>query len=107
MASFFSIPLYIDRKKFTGIHVFDVGLHLVLVSGGDINGCANFFLTTKLAGVDGNVGNEIPFYTEIRECLFLFKGGDDAPFATEVFGDILDCLISVANVVVIQLLDVG
>ena len=64
-------------------------------------------LSTELAGVGGDVGNEIPFNTEIRECLFSFEGVDDAPFVAEAFEDSLDGLIGVANVVVLQLLDVG
>ena len=44
-------------KHFTGVHVFDVGLHLVLVAGGDIDGCAYFLLSIELAGVGGDVGN--------------------------------------------------
>ena len=94
-------------KHLTGVHVFDVGLYLVLVAGRDIDGCAYFFLSIKLAGVGGNVGNEIPFNTESRECLFSFEGGDDAPFVAEVFEDSLDGLIGVTNVVVIQLIDIG
>ena len=53
------------------------------------------------------MGSEIPFNTESPECLFSFEGGDEAPYIAEVFEDILDVLIGVANVVVLQLLDVG
>ena len=88
-------------KNFIGVHVFDVGLHLVLVAGGYIDGCAYFFLSIELAGVGGDVGNEIPFNTEIRKCLFSFEGGDDAPFVAEVFGDSLYIFIGVADVVVL------
>ena len=94
-------------KHFAGVHVFDVGLHLVLVAGGDIDGCAYFLLSIEMAGVGGNVRGEIPFNAESSECLFLFEGGDDAPFVAEVFDDCLDGLIGVANVIVLQLLDVG
>ena len=58
-------------------------------------------------GVGGDVVSEIPFNTESRECLFSFEGGDDAPFAAWVFEDSLDGLIGVANVVFLQILDVG
>ena len=64
-------------------------------------------LSIELASVGGDVGNELPFNTEIRECCFSFEGGDDAPFVAEVFEDSLDGLISVADVVVLQPFDVG
>ena len=66
-----------------------------------------FLLSIKLVGIGDDVGNKIPFDTESCECLFLLEGGDDAPFVAEVFEDSLDSLIGVANVVVLQLLDVG
>ena len=66
----------------------------------------HFFLLIELVGVGGDVGNEIPFNTESRECLFSFEGGDDAPFVAEVFEYSLDGLIGVADIVVLQLLDV-
>ena len=94
-------------KYLASVHVLDAGLHLVLVSGGDIYGCTYFLLSIELAGVGGDVGSEILFNTESRECLFLFKGGGDESFVAEVFEDSIDVLIGVANVVVLQLLDVG
>ena len=94
-------------KHFTGVHVFKVILYLVLVAGGDIDGCAYFLLSIELVGKGGEVGNEIPFNTEIRECLFLFECGDDAQFVAEVFEDSLDGLIGLANLVILKLLDVG
>ena len=58
-------------------------------------------------GVGGDVGSEIPFNTEGSEFLFSFEGGDEAPFVAEVFENFPDGLISVANLIVLQLLDVG
>ena len=52
------------------------------------------------------MGREIPFNTESCECLFSFEGGDDSPFNAEVFDDSLDGLIGVADVVILQLLDI-
>ena len=82
-------------------------MYLVIVAGGDIDGCANFLLTIELAGVGGDVGSEIPCNPELNECLFFFKSGDDAPFIAEMFEDCLDGFIGVADVTVIQLLYVG
>ena len=76
-------------KHFSGVHVFEVGLHLILVAGGDIDGCAYFLLSIKLAGVGGDVGSKIPFDMEGCECPFLFDGGDDTPFCVEVFENCL------------------
>ena len=86
---------------------FDIFLHLVLVAAGDIDGCAYFLLSIELAGVGGDVGSEIPFNTEGSECLFLFMGGDDAPFVVEVFESCLDGLIGLSDVIVLQFVDVG
>ena len=93
-------------KYFTGVHVFDVCLHLVLVAGRNINGCAYFLLSVELEGVGCDVGSEIPFNPERSKCLFSFKSGDDAPFVAEVFEDCLDGLIGVADVIFLKLLDV-
>ena len=40
-------------KHFSGVHVFDVCFHLVLVSGEYIDGCAYFLFSIELAGVGG------------------------------------------------------
>ena len=94
-------------KHFAGVHVLDVGLHLVLVAGGDIDGCAYILLSIELSGVGGDVESEIPFKAESCEYLFLFKGGDNAPLVAEMFEDSLDGLIGVADVAVLQLPDIG
>ena len=44
-------------KHFTGVRVFYLGLHFVLVAGGDIDGCAYCLLLIELAGVGVDVGN--------------------------------------------------
>ena len=52
------------------------------------------------------MGSEIPFNPERSKCLFSFKSGDDAPFVGEVFEDCLDGLIGVADIIVLQIVDV-
>ena len=103
----FPSPHLLIVKNFAGVYVLDVGLHLVLVARGDINGFAYFLLSIELAGVGGDIGSEIPFDTEGCKCLFRFEGGNDAPLFAEVFENCFDGFIGVADVIVIQLLNVG
>ena len=61
---FFPSPHLSIVKPFAGVHVFDIGLYLVLFAGGDNDGCAYFLLSIELVGVGGDVVSEIPFNTE-------------------------------------------